>query len=113
MIIEGITLKLGKHKRRDGLPKYVVELSKLGLFKLWYSNRSRIILELANTKYILVVINHFDASKNTSYWYVSDTELDKRTPYYSRKNTSLHDVFDNSPKEVVEKLAFHLDILPE
>jgi hypothetical protein len=113
-------------KRRHGpkVPKAVKALLKTGVFRKSNSDFGHYRLRLVGTDFILTIPRDADEGGKL-YWMraklgatARDFEFYPGRPAHSilsenhaQKASSL-DVFDEAPPEIIEKLAFHIDILP-
>jgi hypothetical protein len=108
------------------ISKYARELLNTGLFSLLHTSGTSISLKLNETNYMIVLPRTIQVNKSDVFWQLNSgpsnklyvrredlklTFLDDRGP--KQVPVTLLDIFESISEEIVEKLAFHLDILPE
>ena len=115
-----------RRSRNRSVPKYARELLKTGLFSILYTGGTSLSLKLNKTNYIIVLPRTIEIKKSDVFWQLNSGPSNK---LYVRKEdlkltflgdrgpkqvpVTLLDIFESISEEIVEKLAFHLDILPE
>lgn len=91
------------HLRKQNHRPNIYEFLDTDLFNLKSEGFSSLTLELKNTNYVLVFATKGFNIKPS--WRKVDVSVLERP-------SSLEEIFDNAPPEIVEKLIYHLDILP-